>query len=245
MCLPKKRGNAQESFVQKTMAIYKGYSERKNGNMYLSAKDQNAENISNRKAFFDSLGFNGYKIVAANLVHGTHIETITHNSPDFLLNTDALITKEKEIVLTLTGADCFPVYFEDSTKSVIGLAHCGWRGIIAGIVPKTIDRMISLGGEKENIRIDIGPGICMKHFEIKDNSIDSFIEYPESIQKADGRIGIDLRHIITNQAIKSGIPHHHISDTGKCTFCLSHTYFSYRRDKPKQLETQVAYITMQ
>lgn len=224
--------------------ILKGYSTRKDGNMYLSAEYQNPRNIANRKRFFKSLGLQKNKIVAANLVHGTNVATIDSSSPDFLLNTDALITKEKNIVLTLTGADCFPVCFEDAKNNIIGIAHCGWRGIIAGIVPKTIDHIVSLGGQKENIKIKIGSGICTNHFEIQNDIVDSFSDYSEAIEKTSGKTHIDLRRIITRQAIKLGITEENISREGECTFCLPEKYFSYRRDKPASLETQVAYIVI-
>lgn len=222
--------------------IHKGYSVKQGGNMYLAAGERDARNIANRKRFFEALGFGGKKIVAANLVHGTHVEVITLESSDFLLKTDALVTKEQDVVLTLTGADCFPVYFEDTKNEIIGLAHCGWRGITGNIIPKTLDVVVSLGGKKENIVMTIGPGICAEHFEVQGDVIASFAGYPEAIRQTDGKNFIDLKSVMLLQATESGITSEHIVNMGECTFCLHKKYFSYRRDKPVSLETQVAYI---
>lgn len=211
--------------------------------MYLSRDGVNPENVANRERYFERIGLTGKKIVAANLVHGTHIAIIDTSSPEFLLDADALVTKEKNIVLTLTGADCFPVYFEDNVYDIIGLAHCGWRGITGGILRETIKIIESLGGTLGNISVTIGPGICEKHFEIKEDILGSFSEYPETLIREGEGISIDLRAIMKTQLKQLGITGVHIIDQDECTHCLAEKYFSYRRDKPDQLETQVAYIT--
>jgi YfiH family protein len=220
----------------------KGYSEKSAGNMYLSGEGFDPENVANRERYFERIGLTEKKIVAANLVHGTHVAIVDASSPEFLLDTDALVTKEKGIILTLTGADCFPVYFEDKVHDIIGLAHCGWRGITGGILRETIETIESLGGTLGNISVTIGPGICGKHFEIKEDILGSFSEYPEAIIRKGEGISIDLRAIMKTQLEQLGITGVHIIDQDECTQCLTGKYFSYRRDKPEQLETQVAYI---
>jgi YfiH family protein len=223
--------------------IQKGYSEKSDGNMYLSGEGFDPENVANRERYFGRIGLTEKKIVAANLIHGTHVAIIDTSSPEFLLDTDALVTKEKNIVLTLTGADCFPVYFEDAAHDIIGLVHCGWRGITGGILRETIEIIESLGGTLGNISVTIGPGICGKHFEIKEDILGNFSEYPEALIREGERVFIDLRTIMKIQLERLGIPTENTIDSGECTQCLTGKYFSYRRDKPEQLETQVAHIT--
>jgi YfiH family protein len=213
--------------------------------MYLAASNHLPENIANRKRFFDSLGFREQKIVVANLVHGTHAEQIDHSSETFILGTDALITNEKGIVLTLTGADCFPVYLEDSSAGIIGLAHCGWRGILGGIIGKSMEAIITMDGAPKNITLTIGPGICAKHFEIREDVLPHFAEWDDFILRNDGTLRVDLRGIIREQALRIGLARGSISDMDECTFCLPEKYFSYRRDAPTYIEAQVAYITQQ
>jgi YfiH family protein len=222
--------------------IQKGYSEKSDGNMYLSGEGFDPENVANRERYFKQIELTGKKIVAANLVHGTHIAIIDTSSPEFLLDTDALVTKEHGIILTLTGADCFPVYFEDAAHDIIGLAHCGWRGITGGILRETIETIESLGGTLGSLSVTIGPGICGKHFEIKEDILGSFSEYPEALIREGEGISIDLRAIMKTQLKQLGISTENTIDSGECTHCLTEKYFSYRRDKPEQLETQVAHI---
>ena len=209
--------------------------------MYLTAADPLPGNIANRKRFFEAQGLGGRKIVVANLVHGMNVEKINASSDYVALDTDALVTKAPGIVLTLTGADCFPVYLEEKTAGIVGLAHCGWRGIVGGIVEKTIAAMVGMGGKAENITLTIGPGICAEHFEIREDALPAFAAYTDFIIK-DKKIRADLKGIIKKQAADAGISSEHISDWNECTYCLPDKYFSYRREKPEYIEAQVAYI---
>ena len=210
--------------------------------MYLSSDGFSVENIKHRKRFFTARRLTESNIIAANLTHSTNVAIVDHSSPGFILDTDALITKESDIVLTLTGADCFPVYFEDKKAGIIGLKHCGWRGIVGGIIPKTVDALIALGATAEHIYLTIGPGICKQHFEVQEHDLAAFAEFPEMIIRGE-KLSVNLKKIIITQAKRSGIPRKHMTDKKECTYCLPEKYYSYRRDKPQELETQVAYIT--
>ena len=226
--------------------VLKGFSEKGDGSMYLSTENPLPENVANRKRFLEANNLGGRKIVVARLVHGSNVEKVDAGSEYFIPDTDALVTRTPEILLTLTGADCFPVYFEEKIAGIIGLAHCGWRGIVDGIIEKTVAAIVEMGGKAENIVLTIGPGICEKHFEIKEDVLPSFSEYPEFIFR-NKNVTVDLKGIIKKQADEVGIVSANISDTNECTYCLSEKYFSYRRDtadsdKEKYLEAQIAYI---
>ncbi len=57
------------------------------------------------------------------------------------INADAIVTNKNDLALTVTVADCFPVYFFDPTKNIIALAHSGWRGTVFKSAQKTIKAM--------------------------------------------------------------------------------------------------------
>lgn len=217
--------------------VLKGISERKDGSMYMKV----AENAHHRKRFFEACGLSGRQIAAAELIHGTHVEIVTPASKHLLPKTDALITQAPGIILTLTGADCFPVYLEERSAGIIGLVHCGWRSIVAGIIPETIAVLIEIGGKTDRLMLTLGPGICARHFEIREDILPAFAPYSEYIENENG-IRVDLKAIIRKQALKNGVREKNIIDSGECTYCLKDKYFSFRRDQPKTLETQIAYI---
>ena len=41
---------------------------------------------------------------------------------------DALVTDEPGVTLVTYYADCTPLFFADTKRRVIALAHAGWRG---------------------------------------------------------------------------------------------------------------------
>lgn len=209
--------------------------------MYVTLTDAVPENIAHRKAFWEKQGLSGKQVAVADAVHGTRVAVVDRQSPYLILQTDALVSRSSDIVLALTGADCFPVYFEEKIAGIVGLAHCGWRGIVGGIIAETVTTIEQAGGKKENIVLTIGPGICAKHFAIKEDVLPSFLEYPECVSYEEG-IHVDLSGIIEKQAQASGVASEHIKNSDECTYCLPEKYFSFRRDKPAVLENQIAYI---
>ncbi|MBP9728323.1 MAG: polyphenol oxidase family protein [Candidatus Moranbacteria bacterium] len=221
--------------------ILKGFSEKTDGSMYLPLADALPENIAHRKEFFEKRGLAGKQIAVADLVHGTRVAVIDRQSPYIIPKTDILVTAHPDIILTLTGADCFPVYLENKQAGVIGLAHCGWRGIVAGVMGEALQAMESIGGKKSDIVLTIGPGICTKHFEIQEDVVASFADQRAFVVE-DNSLHVDLKGIMRKQAEALGILPEKIVDSGECTYCLPEKYFSYRRDKPAYLENQIAYI---
>jgi polyphenol oxidase len=221
--------------------ILKGFSEKKHGSMYLSTKEPSTENIAHRKHYFENQGLSGHQIAVADLVHGIRVAIINPASPHISAATDALVTKHAGIILTLTGADCFPIFFEEKNTGIIGLAHGGWRGITAGIINETITAITALGGKTATLHITIGPGICTKHFVIKEDVLPHFSLYPEFVVH-DTDTHVDLKGILIQQATEAGVLPGHITDQNECTYCLRKKYFSFRRDHPTTLEAQLAYI---
>lgn len=197
-------------------------------------------NIENRSIFFEKIGTKGKQIFSADLVHGTGVKKVRPDDhPAIIKETDALISSGPDTVLAVTVADCFPVYFYNQKQNVFGVAHSGWRGTVGNISEKTIK---ALGDQPLDILVGIGPGIQACHFEIKDDILDNFSEYPDAIIKRGEKIFVDLPNIIKSQIIETGVPEQNIESSGQCTFCQNYKYFSFRRDRPKQIQAMLAYI---
>ena len=202
-----------------------GISEKSDGAMKFDAK--------RRDAYFSQLG-KATPYVLADVVHGTKIAAIDMgNRGSALSDTDGLITQVGNLFLTITVADCFPVYFYDPAARIIGLAHAGWRGVSKNIVKEVIKVLKKSGGGGENLLVGMGPGIRECHFEVK-----------EEVAKIFGTKEkfINLSGIIQGQLGGLGVKTGNIEDSGECTFCLSDKYFSYRRDKLVQVEAMIGYI---
>lgn len=107
-----------------------GLSEKKDGSMRLFndfSKDQTI--LKNREIYFSQPGISLDRLVSADLVHGNNIQMVNKNQAGKIIsNTDAIVTNTENLFLTITVADCFPVYFYEPVSKVVALAHIGWRG---------------------------------------------------------------------------------------------------------------------
>jgi YfiH family protein len=70
------------------------------------------------------------------------------------------------VTLGIVTADCAPVLFADPTARVIGAAHAGWRGAVAGVLEATVAAMLELGATRGGIRAAIGPCIGPRSYEV-------------------------------------------------------------------------------
>lgn len=208
----------------------------------------NQQRAKNRRNFLEKSGLTG-QLVLPRLEHGNKVVLINKDNTSENFQADSLITKEKGILLGVTVADCFPVYFFDSIVGAVGIAHCGWRGIVKNIVPETIGAFQkNFGSKPENILLAIGSGLRFCHFIVQEDVIGQFAGYELFIEKGESGYQIDLEKIIHWQAMKagvriveaSGLPSASVGGGG-CTF-ENENYFSYRRDKPEQVQSMLAYI---
>ncbi|MFA5249402.1 MAG: peptidoglycan editing factor PgeF [Candidatus Paceibacterota bacterium] len=221
-----------------------GLSEKKDGNMKLDIGGNNPRCLQNRCDFFAGRGIN-YLASAANagLVHGNKIAMVDGSQKGKVLSGyDALITNIPGIILTITVADCLPLYFYDPEKRITAIAHAGWRAVKLQIASETAKIFLkNYKADPKNIIAYIGPHIRSCHFEVSEDTLREFPEYPQFISKRENKTFIDLSGIVEDQLLASGLAKENISVSQECTHCLD-KYFSYRRDKPQNVQTMIAYI---
>lgn len=215
-------------------------------NLYLGiSKKQDASmknDFKNRLSFFKNKGLSDKVIISANLVHKDRVVMVDKlTESQNILACDALITNNRQQLLSLTVADCLPIYFYDQEKQAIALAHAGWRGVVLNIAGRVVDKFIKhYQSNPENILVFIGPHIQKCHFEVNDDVSSQFAE--KYLVKREDKIYIDLSQVVFDQLLSSGLSFRHVKISDDCTFCLDKDYFSYRRDKPEELETMIAYL---
>jgi len=223
--------------------IFLGISEKAGGNMRLVDDAGHIRPDAARKKFFAKRGLDNTNVVSPVLVHGSNVVAVADaDKGKIIADCDALITGRPGVILTITAADCLPVYFYDSRRNVIALAHAGWRGIGANIAAEVVKEMVeTYGSEPADIQVFIAPHIKKCHFAAKDGVVEKLAAYPEYISRKE-KIYIDLGGIARSQLIAAGVPARNINISPECTYCLADKYFSYRRQPEAELETMIAYI---
>jgi len=204
---------------------------------FLNGKFDSKEVVSNRNNFFKKLRIDPESVVATGSLHGNIVAAAgAKDAGKILKKVDGLLAKEGNLFLSLTVADCLPVYLYDSENQVIGLLHCGWRGIASGILENGIKKMTEqFGSSTKDILAGIGPGISKCHFEVG-----------QDVAKKLGSSGkfIDLKDLAAKKLLALGLEQKNIEINPECTFCCADKYFSFRRDKPQKTQTMVAVIGM-
>lgn len=203
------------------------------------------ETLTNRKNFFKSLNVSPDDVASMRQVHGATVLGIAssliraHNTTG-----DGFWTQEKNLFLSITMADCLPIFLYVPEQKIAGLLHAGWKGISAGIIEEAIFRAQEIyDSPSKNIYAGIGPGIDSCHFEIQEDLLAKFNDIsPDCLRIIQGKIFLDLKKIAHRKLKAAGIPSDHIRVSPECTFCERAKYFSYRREKTIPPKVMVAVI---
>ena len=117
-------------------------------------------------------------MVLLNQVHSNKFFFLGKKFKNFSkkLKGDALITKERKIILGILTADCAPVLIYDSKLNIIAAIHAGWKGAYKGIVKKVIRYLYNCGSESKNLVAAIGPCISQQSYEIKKDFKSKFLK---------------------------------------------------------------------
>ena len=146
-----------------------------NMNFAFGRGDRDETVIKNFEIFASAIGADARNGIMLGQVHSSNVLTVTesefglgvYKKTDLTL--DGYVSNTSGALLTVRVADCVPVLFADEEAGVIGAAHAGWRGSVGRISEECIDKMVSLGARKENIKAAIGPSICAECFVVGDD----------------------------------------------------------------------------
>jgi YfiH family protein len=145
---------------------------------------------------------------------------------------DAMVTDTPNVLLGILTADCAPVLFADHHAVVIGAAHAGWRGAIAGVTDATIEAMERLGARRENIHAAVGPCIAQPSYEVDEAFRAKFIEHDSDNARffvigSAGKPHFDLEAYVVHRLIAAGIDE--VEALNLDTYCDAERFYSFRR----------------
>ena len=215
------------------------------GPMGLSYEIQDKAEIRNRRErFLKKFGVGLNQLVSGKLVHGNTVTVVKKNNAGSVIqDSDGLVTGDKNIFLSITIADCLPIFYFDPVHEAVGLAHAGWRGITKEIPVKVVEVMReNFGSEPKDLIAGVGPHICAQHYEVKSDVSSQFQKYEGGVLEREGKLFLDLGRAVKSQLLSQGVKEENIEISPECTFELKDTYYSARRDKPENLETMMTVI---
>ncbi len=192
---------------------------------FMSNRDRDYANLGHRRFFVKNIELDPNRLVVPRQTHSNHVATVS--GPCILPDTDGAITQEKDVVLSIQVADCIPLFLMNTSTQAFGLIHSGWRGTQLNIGPVALRQLVN--GQPESIKAVIGPSIGQCCFEVGPEVANVFSSNRSIPGKGDRRM-LDLKSIVKDQLLETGLSEHHILVDDQCTYCKQDRYFSYRRE---------------
>jgi YfiH family protein len=147
--------------------------------------------LENRKKFFHGIGAGRMRVATLRQIHSdiVHRVDFPKTAPaDEALQGDALITRERGVLLVVQTADCIPILLADTKRRTVAAIHSGWRGTLRRIAEKTLGRMqMEFGTQPEDVIAALGPGIVRCCYEVGSDVAKEFHgQFPEAREWFDG-----------------------------------------------------------
>lgn len=144
---------------------------------------------------------------------------------------DALIATRAHDVIAVKTADCLPVLLCSKSGDEIAVAHCGWRGLAAGLLANTIGAMTT---SPIDLLAWFGPAISQAAYEVGDEVREAFVAVDGEAaacfeSNKNGRWQADLYGLARLKLAAAGVTQ--IFGGGLCTFNEPERFFSYRRER--------------
>ena len=163
-------------------------------------------------------------VVLAHQVHGSRV--LWHERTDGWLQlegADGHATGSRGLLLTVTVADCVPVYLVDPRRGALALLHAGWRGTAGGILRAGLELLRERAGtDPRDVVMHAGVGICGGCYEVGSEVVAALglpVDGPGPWQ-------VDIRERLLAQARWLGI-----GEATQSAWCTAHDrgrFFSHR-----------------
>jgi hypothetical protein len=199
-------------------------------NVGLGSGDDPAAVAENRRRAVAAV-MPGATLLTPYQVHGREVATVAAPWTE-RPHADALVTDRPGLALGILTADCAPVLFADPAARVVGAAHAGWKGALAGVTDATLDAMEALGARRDRIVAAIGPCIAQASYEVDGAFAARFTSDDPANERffADARPGhprFDLEGYVAARLAAAGVGR--VEALGRDTYRDEARFYSFRR----------------
>ncbi|MBD2089325.1 peptidoglycan editing factor PgeF [Microcoleus sp. FACHB-1515] len=169
---------------------------------------------------------------------------------------DGVISTQANQAVWVATADCVPAIIADVATGQVAAVHAGWRGTSLRIVPAAIARLQAQGSQIEHLRVALGPAIAGEVYQVSTSCaaevaasifpeiedevrLEKLAQLPQSPLLSDpqvDRVRLDVRGVNRIQLQQLGLVAEQIATAPFCTFQDADDFFSYRRERLKQVQ---------
>ncbi len=190
--------------------------------------------IENHRRIAATFQLDVAQLVFCKQIHSSKVITVSDPwHRDDRPEADAMVTREKNIILAVMSADCAPVLFHDAQNHIIGAAHSGWKGAMSGVLEETVTAIEYMGGSLNTLHACIGPCIQQESYEVSNVFYQTFIKdhedhavfFKPSIRPE--HFQFDLPAFVEDRLRRRGV--RHVYALKHDTQSDAQQFFSYRR----------------
>jgi polyphenol oxidase len=202
-------------------------------NCGLGSKDVQERVLENRVRVATHLGGSTAEVLTIYQIHSaTAVRAHGPVARDALPKADAVVSTVPGLVIGILTADCAPVLLADAEAKVVGAAHAGWRGAVAGIVEATVSEMEKAGARRERIHAAVGPTISQSNYEVGPDFRSEFLARDAGhadffVHAPGGRARFDLPGFVSSRLGLLGLAT--VDRSPLCTYANESLFFSFRR----------------
>ena len=230
--------------LQKFKNLKHCFFSRKNGvseGMYKSlncglGSEDKEENVLQNLAFVSKkIGCKKESLITLNQIHSDQVVYFKNRSDvKNKLEADAIISKVKNVGISILAADCAPILFYDPKQKIIACVHSGWKGALNGIIKNTVKKFNELNSKNNDLIVAIGPCINKENYKVKKDFFQKFVKNDKKNEiffkkKNIDKYVFDLRGFINKEITDLGIKN--IDNIEKDTFSETEFFYSYRRSR--------------
>ena len=201
-------------------------------NVGYGSKDEKEAIDENRRRAVAAL-LPGAGLATVHQIHSPRVVVAEAAWPiDARPHADAMVSATPGLLLGILTADCAPVLLADAEAQVIGAAHAGWRGALAGVTDATIAAMEGLGARRERITAAVGPCIAQTSYEVDEEFRARFLLEDAASDRfftdgGGGKRHFDLEAYVAYRLESTGIGQ--VEALHLDTYADAARFYSYRR----------------
>lgn len=183
-----------------------------------------------------------HKLFFLHQVHTSNGYAVTKETTlrPFAYEGDYLVTNQASIGLGVVAADCLPVVCIDTQQRIIGIAHAGWRGALAGVVCHMLSAMQkNWQTQARHCKLFFGPSAQRCCYQVGEEFYQYLAPFwwrHEVLHKEVNGYFFDLPLFVRYQMREVGIADNAMCITyAQCTICNPQFYSSRRSQGERQM----------
>lgn len=180
---------------------------------------------ANRALLAADLGIGADQLRFMEQVHGNAVAFVASRPAGPPPRADAMVGQEPGLALAVLVADCVPVLLAAPAQGLVGVAHAGRPGLLAGVVPAVVRQLRERGAG--DLLAAVGPSVCGRCYEVPEEmrAAAAAVEPVSATVSWTGTPAIDVAAGVVAQLRGLGVAVHWVPG---CTRESPHLY-SYRR----------------